>query len=139
MIYVDTSVIVAALTSEPATDAAQRWIAGQAADAFISDWVIAEFSAALSVKLRTGALTLEERADALATFRGLSANSWEVLRVTSAHFQTAARLADDHPSGLRAGDALHLAIALDHGAKLCTLDRRLSRAGLDCGVASTTW
>jgi len=35
---------------------------------------------------------------------------------------------------LRAGDALHLAICADHGATLCTLDRRLSEAGSTLGV-----
>jgi uncharacterized protein len=49
-------------------------------------------------------------------------------------FRTAARFADQHALGLRAGDALHLAICADHGATLCTLDRRLSEAGPALGV-----
>jgi len=32
------------------------------------------------------------------------------------------------------GDALHLAIAGDKGATLCTLDRRLAEGGLALGV-----
>ena len=46
-------------------------------------------------------------------------------------------LGEQEPStrwGLRAGDALHLAICADHGATLCTLDRRLSEAGPALGV-----
>jgi uncharacterized protein len=35
---------------------------------------------------------------------------------------------------LRAGDTLHFAICADHGATLCTLDRRLSDAGSALGV-----
>ena len=46
----------------------------------------------------------------------------------------AARFADQYELGLRAGDALHLAICVDHGATLCTLDRRLSGAGSALGV-----
>ena len=42
-----------------------------------------------------------------------------------------------HAIGLRAGDALHLAICADHGATLCTLDRRLGDAGPLVGVR--TW
>jgi predicted nucleic acid-binding protein len=49
-------------------------------------------------------------------------------------FRTAARFADQHVLGLRAGDALHLAICADHGATLCTLDRRLANAGSALGV-----
>jgi uncharacterized protein len=49
-------------------------------------------------------------------------------------FRTAARLADQHAIGLRAGDALHLAICASHGATLCTLDRRLGDAGSALGI-----
>jgi predicted nucleic acid-binding protein len=49
-------------------------------------------------------------------------------------FRTAARFADQHALGLRAGDALHLAICADHGATLCTRGRRLSEAGPALGV-----
>ena len=37
----------------------------------------------------------------------------------------------------RAADALHLAICADHGATLCTLDRRLADAGPALGVKTT--
>jgi len=50
------------------------------------------------------------------------------------HFRTAARFADQHGLRLRAGDALHLAVCADHGATLCTLDRRLGDAGSVLGV-----
>ncbi len=46
----------------------------------------------------------------------------------------ASQFADQFALGLRGGDALHLAIAADHGATLCTLDRRLNDAGLALGV-----
>jgi hypothetical protein len=49
-------------------------------------------------------------------------------------FRTAARFADQYSLGLRAGDALHLAICADHGATLCTLDQRLSDPGSALGV-----
>ena len=52
MQYVDTSILVAALFDEVHTDPAQRWLSKQGAgQLLISDWVITEFSAALSVKL----------------------------------------------------------------------------------------
>ena len=59
----------------------------------------------------------------------MSAETFTVLPVSAAQFRTAARFADKHALGLRAGDALHLAICADHAATLCTLDRRLSEAG----------
>jgi len=49
------------------------------------------------------------------------------LPVESDDFRTAALFCDQHALGLRAGDALHLAIAARHGAELCTLDRQLAQ------------
>jgi hypothetical protein len=62
-------------------------------------------------------------------FTRLSVDSLTILLVSPLQFRTAARFADQHMSGLRAGDALLLAICADHGATLCTLDRLLSEAG----------
>ena len=100
----------------------------------ISDWVITEFSAALSMKLRSGQIKATHRADALAMLTRLSVDSFTILLISGLQFRTAARFADQHALGLRAGDALHLAICADHGATLCTLDRRLSDAGPVLGV-----
>lgn len=137
-LYLDTSLVVAALTREPKTGAVLDWLYAQEPDQLtISDWVVTEFSSALSVKLRTGRMTLTERAEALAAFAQLSAEGLAVLPVSGLHFRLAARLADQHAVGLRAGDALHLAMCADHGATLCTLDRRLGEAGPELGVRTT--
>ncbi len=100
----------------------------------ISAWVITEFSSALSIKLRVGQLDAQHRADALAAFTVLVIESLTVLPITDAQFRAAARMTDHHALGLRAGDALHLAVAAEHGATLCTLDRRLAAAGIGLGV-----
>ncbi|MGH7210780.1 MAG: type II toxin-antitoxin system VapC family toxin [Acetobacteraceae bacterium] len=133
--YLDTSLVVAALTPETATERAQVWLDGRDPGSLvISEWVTTEFSAALSIKLRTGHMSAGNRADALARFALLSADTFSVLAVSGSQFRAAARLADQYALGLRAGDALHLAICADHGATLCTLDRRLGEAGPALGV-----
>jgi uncharacterized protein len=73
-------------------------------------------------------------ADALAAFARLCRDSFDVLSVSRAEFRTAARFADQYASGVRAGDALHLAICAEQGATLCTLHRRLAEAGSALGV-----
>ncbi|GBR41940.1 MULTISPECIES: type II toxin-antitoxin system VapC family toxin [Gluconobacter] len=134
-VYIDTSVLVAALTNEAETDRMQSWLSSQDPDElFISDWVATEFSSALSIKLRSGQINVADRANALALFTRLSAESFQILPITTQQFRAAARFSDQYALGLRAGDALHLAVCADHGATLCTLDRRLAEAGPNIGL-----
>jgi predicted nucleic acid-binding protein len=91
-------------------------------------------SSAMAIKLRTGQVSLEQRAAALAMFSRLVAESFTTLPVTGGQFRAAARFADQHTLGLRAGDALHLATASEHGATVYTLDQRLAEAGPVLGV-----
>jgi predicted nucleic acid-binding protein len=135
MLYLDTSLLVAALTNEAETERMQSWLKQQQTDELaISDWVVTEFASALSIKLRAGHIGGDHRAEALAIFTRLAADSFAVVPISRLQFRAAARFADQHTLGLRAGDALHLAICADHGATLCTLDRRLSNAGSALGV-----
>jgi hypothetical protein len=135
MLYLDTSLLVAALTNEAETGRMQSWLGQQAEDDLaISDWVTTEFSSALSIKLRAGHIEPAQRADALAMFTRLTTDSFAVVPISRLQFRIAARFVDQHTLGLRAGDALHLAVCADRGATLCTLDRRLSDAGSVLGI-----
>jgi predicted nucleic acid-binding protein len=136
-LYLDSSLLVAALTIESKTSQVQDWLTAQSAEQLvISDWVVTEFSAALSIKLRTAQIPATHRTTALAAFGKLSIQSLAVLPVSSRHFHTAAQFAEQYALGLRAGDALHLAICADHHATICTLDRRQSEAGSALGLGT---
>ncbi len=135
--YVDTSVLVAALTREEATEHAQLALAKANPDELcISAWVVTEFSSALSIKLRGGQIDLPTRNRVLAGFARLVANFFDILQVELAAFMTAARFTDRHELNLRAGDALHIAVAMQHGATILSFDRRLVEAGTALGAAT---
>jgi uncharacterized protein len=70
----------------------------------------------------------------LAKFTRLNTDSFNVVAVSRLQFRMAARFVEQHRLGLRARDALHLAICADHGTTLCTLERRLRDAGSALGV-----
>ena len=136
MNYVDTSVLVAAFVSESHTQRAERWLTGGSdQELAISEWTIAEFSSALAMKLRVGSIDIEARTAALEALAILMQQSLIVFPVTGAHFRIAARYADQHALGLRAPDALHLAISSGQSATLCTFDKRLVAAGRALGLA----
>jgi len=133
--YVDASVIVALLTPELHSDRAEIWFNANADDSpSISAWVITEVSSALSIKVRTGALTPEQRASVLAGWQHMRAANLTMLGVTEDQFETAARFADRYDLKLRAGDALHLAIAAKAGCTLVTLDQIMAAAAPALGV-----
>lgn len=137
MPYLDTSLLVAAFTRERRTAEVQRWLAAQSPDQLVtSDWATTEFSAALSMKVRMKQLDPAARADALALFTQLVRESFTVLPVERNDFREAARLADSHESGLRAGDALHLGIVANHGERLLSLDRKQVQVAVAAGISA---
>jgi predicted nucleic acid-binding protein len=87
--------------------------------------------------MRTKQIDIHQRSMALEAFRRLIIESFIVLPVSDGCFRLAVSFADRHLSGIRAGDALHLAVCAEHGVTLCTLDQRLAEAGQDVGVNAT--
>jgi predicted nucleic acid-binding protein len=79
-------------------------------------------------------MTADNRSDALAIFAVWVEENFALLPISSLQYRTVARFADQFKLGLRASDALHLAICAEHGATLCTLDRQLGEAGPSLGV-----
>lgn len=138
-VYVDTSLIVAACTSEMRSNFAQKWLQSQDAGVLLmSEWTRTEFAAAISMKVRSGQLPAAERADAFAAFRLLVKDSFHIAPVSTSDFINGGRLAEQSNLGLRAGDALHLAICHAHGASLATFDKDQHEASLALGIPAVS-
>ncbi|WP_313928267.1 type II toxin-antitoxin system VapC family toxin [Pseudoxanthomonas sp.] len=131
MYYVDTSVLVSALTVEAGSQAAREWLAERRpGEVFVSHWTATEFSSSLSIKQRRGEIARVQRDVLLAKYDEWTQQVFRVLPVSREDFDFATRLASHAESGLRSGGALHASIARNHGLPLCTLDKGLSAAGV---------
>jgi predicted nucleic acid-binding protein len=135
MLYLDTSLVVSLISVEPSTSAAQQWLGEQGEEELvISDWVVTEASSALSVIQRVTGLDGQARSRAERNLQALTAAVLGNLPVTRQAFRTAATTAGRADLGLRAGDALHLAVAAEHGARVATRDARQAQAGNRLGL-----
>ncbi|HEV7207904.1 MAG TPA: type II toxin-antitoxin system VapC family toxin [Mycobacteriales bacterium] len=135
MIYLDSSLAVTLITAEAHTAATQAWLVRQEpALLAVSDWVVTEVASALSLKQRTGELDDASRQRALRTFDRLVRSSFHLLDVPRSAFHSAADMVRRPELGVRAADALHLAVARHHDARLCTRDSRQADAGRRLGL-----
>ena len=134
MLYLDTSLVVSLIAVEPSTSAAQQWLGEQGEELVISDWVLTEASSALSMIQRVTGLDDNARSRAERNLQALTVAVLGNLPVTRQAFRTAATTAGRADLSLRAGDALHLAVAAEHGARVATRDARQAEAGNRLGL-----
>lgn len=128
MIYLDTSAAVPMFVPEPASDAVDAWYKACAESLVASDWILTEFASALSIKLRRGEIDAGQAGAAWKEFGEFCTAGLRLLPVSRKAFEEAARMARDAASGLRAGDSLHLAMALEAGVgAIATADEMLAR------------
>lgn len=102
------------------------------ADVVISRWAEAEFSSALGLRVRSGAMKAEKRDQIEATFDGWRVGRDEC-RLDDLDFVRCRALLRDGLR-LRTPDALHLTVVLRHGFDLATLDKELAAAARLKGV-----
>lgn len=136
MIYCDTSLLIALLTPEPDSKTARTWLGTQPAGMLVvSPWVDTEIASAVAIKVRTRALSDAYLAAALAGWQHMRSANFQIEPVVDQHFRQAALLAGQPGLKLRAGDALHLAVAADRGFALATLDKAMAAAGRLIGLS----
>ena len=136
MNYFDTSFLVPFFLEEPTSSQVERFLERQPTGTpTISLWTSVEFSSALAQQLRIGKLSQEAALEAETEFNSLISASFVTVAPAAEDFERARQFLRRHETGLRSGDALHLAIASNRGAQaLYSLDRRLLKAGQVLGL-----
>ena len=121
--YVDTSVIVAMLTDEPKTQACKDWFKALTLAPMSGDWLVTEFYSAIALKQRIGQLREKDVKATMHQFENLTNNSGiKLMPIARETFSKAGKLTHQQ-ANTRAGDALHLSVAMQCEVKaFVTLD-----------------
>jgi uncharacterized protein len=137
-LYLDTSLLVAALVHEPGTATALGFLQDHSKQPWlISPWVATELASALALQVRRSAITPQESQEAWQRFGVLRDRRLHTLPLAAEDFEAAARLcmAQAPAPPLRAGDALHLALCQRLNLQLASFDRGLCKAAAHYQVA----
>ena len=135
LIYLDSSVVVALLTPEERSAQALDWFAQSREPLISSDWLITETHSALGIKQRHHGLSSSARQAAGQQLERLLQGGVELRLLDRERFRQAAELLQDSALGLRAGDALHLAVALhSRCTRLASFDSRMQQAAAALGM-----
>lgn len=130
MLYFDTSFLAPLILEESTSEKIEAFFARlPAGELYVSHWTRVEFSSLIAREVRIGGLAEPDALLAIAQFDELMTESFQVLVPSVADYERAKKCIQHFATKLRAGDALHLAISSNHGAKiLYTLDEGLLAA-----------
>ena len=138
MIYLDTSVAIPMFAPEAASGSILAWLDTCQDDLVSADWILTEFASALLVKVRRGDLTEKHARLIWDNFDVFSRSGLRLVPVTRSAFVGAAELIRKAAGALRAGDALHLAMAIEVGATgVATADDQLDHSASAQGLTVT--
>jgi predicted nucleic acid-binding protein len=129
--YLDTCFITPMLLNEATSEAVERYVVrAEAGSLYLSQWTRVEFASVVAREVRMKKMNATQGASVLAEFDKLVKDSLMVLVPAADDYNLARDYLGKFSTGLRGGDALHLAIAANHGAsKILTLDEGLLSAG----------
>ena len=136
MRYFDTSFLLPVFISEEFTSSVERILGQQIpGETLVSEWTRVEFSSALARQVRMRTLDQAAASEIERDFEALVSDTFVTAAPTATDFDLARRFVRRYETGLRSGDALHLAIASNHGATaIYSLDRGLLRAAQLLGL-----
>jgi len=137
MFYFDTCFLTPIFLPETTSDNVEAFImsipTGKLATSY---WTQVEFASVLARRVRMQTLTEAQALQLLKDFEDYLFNSYHVIMPTVDDFKLAAHLLESHHTGLRGGDALHLAISKNHAECLYTLDKGLIKAASSLNISA---
>lgn len=126
MIYLDTSLVIALCAPERDSDRVEAALAAVEEPLCTSEWTRVEFTSAIGIRFRNRELSEALARRALADYYLAFEPGVTVIIPSRDDYIRAADYLQDLKSGLRGGDALHVAIAVNSVARvtrLLTLDK----------------
>jgi predicted nucleic acid-binding protein len=130
VIYLDANVLVALCVEEPASAKVDAWLARQSGTAVAtSQWALTETTSAIGIKVRRKDISRQAADASLDLLEAKILPLLDVLDLPTGVFARADALLRMFDLGLRAGDALHLAICMGaDDSTLATADALLLAA-----------
>jgi uncharacterized protein len=140
MLYFDTSFIVPYILPESTSSRVQQFFTDQqSTNLAIRHWTRIEFASMLAREVRMQAMSEQAARDADTRFEAVMAQSFLVLLPDRNDFDLSKQYLARFETGLRSGDALHLAIGKNNGVEaFYTFDKKLFRAAKLLGLPATT-
>ena len=136
MQYADTCLLVSVFISDSGTDAALAWLEGTSGQPILaSHWSLTEFASAAASLARQKTISARLHNEAQSRFRRFAAERLTLEPLLPIDFDRASHLVEHYASGLRADDAVHLALCQRLNATLCTADKVMVSAAKTVGIA----
>lgn len=134
MRYIDTSVLMAFLLPEEGSQLAESLMTSPGEALAFSSWTEVELLSALGIQVRRKQITRRGARKAVDAFVDLVAPALVRLAVDDNDHRVAVQMLKGWQTGLRAGDALHLALIHEHQAELWTFDQNMAKAASHFGL-----
>ena len=134
-VYVDASAWISLFTTEEAASSLEDWLANEDGHLMSTAWTVVEVASGFSIKVRRKELSEHHASVLFERFEQLIADEVKVVAMAAGDYDHAMNLCRNAGSGLRAGDALHLASAARLGVShLLTLDRVMAANAMALGI-----
>lgn len=134
MLYLDTAVVLTLFVGESTSEAVHTWLARRRQPLAFSDWGLTECASALGTKQRRGEISADMATRTFSTIQAFARQSCESIACAPKDQTVAQAWLGRYELNLRAGDALHLAMAHHAGMVLVTYDKLLLASAAALGI-----